>query len=67
MVNKESQFQADQLKPFIGATIVDVVISNDEENFVALVVEKNKKQTLLWIQRDPEANGPGCLMPQPVE
>lgn len=55
-----AEFQAKQLKPFIGATIVDICI-NPDDHFVCVVVKKKGKQTLFWIQSDPEGNGPGWV------
>lgn len=49
-----------QMKPVIGATITEVVF--DEEFFVGIrVKDKKGKETTLWIQSDPEGNGPGWI------
>ena len=43
-----------------GVTIINAAVSNDRESF-GFVIKKGKKQGVVWVDRDPEGNGPGWL------
>jgi len=46
--------------PLVGATITGTATDTEEE-FFALVLEKDGKKVFVWVLRDPEGNGPGWL------
>ena len=55
-----SDFHLDQYKSLIGKTIRNVI--KDGEGFHALVMDD---ETVVWVQQDDEANGPGVLRINP--
>ena len=61
-----AEFQVNDLRGFLGATLTDIV--TDGDGFVGLVVRsKEKVETVLWVQCDPEGNGPGWIAVQRIE
>jgi len=60
-MNKETEYQINMLVGFVGGKITQIV--HDDE-CVGFTVKKGKTETNLWIQRDPEGNGPGWVSPE---
>ncbi len=59
MHNVEYQLKA--LRPLLGATFTDILT---EDGYIGLVLHPKKdgeEEQVLWIQIDPEGNGPGWI------
>jgi hypothetical protein len=59
----DQEFCADQMHKHIGATITGVAY-DPNTNIPALVIEKDGKKTVLWIQSDAECNDGGFIADQ---
>lgn len=63
MPESKVSYAVKALTPFIGAKIIDLV--EDDEGMLGIVIEQENDQTILWVQRDAEGNGPGWIFPDP--
>lgn len=71
MGNTHTEYEAEQIKKTIlGGFIDQVVVSKDKESFGFMVSKGNERFTV-WVDQDPEGNGPGHLnieeAPKPVK
>jgi len=60
--NNDEEWAADRMKYLTGCRLMRVMV--DEEGFPGLVFhsgEPHQREFVVWIQRDPEGNGPGFL------
>ena len=59
---KEDMFYAVERinKSLIGATITSALISEDDSSY-GFIVNKNGQDMVVWVDCDPEGNGPGWL------
>ena len=60
-INRDVQAELDQAKELIGSKIVGLVVSLDGEYFALALTLTNGKGVEVWVNRDPEGNGPGHL------
>jgi hypothetical protein len=56
----EVEAEVEQAKELIGFTITGVCHTKDNESF-GLVVKKGRVCKTVWVDCDPEGNGPGHL------
>ena len=55
-------YDADSAKDLIGFKIVGSLVDAEEDSgFFGFVAKKGKKTVNVWVLRDPEGNGEGCL------
>lgn len=61
-----SEFMVEKInESLVGGTITGALITEDSEGFGLRVVTK-KGTFQVWVDRDPESNGPGWLAIEPV-
>jgi hypothetical protein len=58
MTNQQAELK--QLRPMVGGTITKLLEGNDGESF-GFQVTKGKTTHTVWVDQDPEGNGPGHL------
>lgn len=56
-----SEANRQRLLPLKGATLIEMISSPNEDEFLDLLFEKDGKHFGVCVQRDPEGNGPGWL------
>lgn len=54
------QAEVDQAKLLIGFTVEGVCHMEDDESF-GLTLRRGKERLTVWVDSDPEGNGPGHL------
>jgi len=57
-------YDSESAGALVGCTITGVVEDASEdssEGFYGFMVKKGKVESVVWVLRDPEGNGPGCL------
>ena len=59
--NSDEEWAADRMLYLVGCELTNVVL--DQDGFPGLVFTNasDKRKFTVWIQRDPEGNGPGFL------
>lgn len=62
-MQSEAKFLREKMFPMLGGRLVALVVDGSTgEDTLGLVFEaKDKTQTVVWVQRDAEGNGPGWL------
>jgi len=57
-MSTDAEYMTEQMKKkLLGKTITEIVITEDKESFGFKV----DGETLVWVDCDPEGNGPGWL------
>jgi|GEM_PF-4591958 len=60
--NNDEEWAADRMLYLVGCELTNVYL--DQEGFPGLEFtsdSENRRKWIVWIQRDPEGNGPGFL------
>ncbi len=58
----DEEWAADRMMYLVGCTLTNVVM--DQDGFPGLVFlsdSEHEREFIVWIQRDPEGNGPGFM------
>lgn len=58
---KEVEYSADAAKQLVGGVISGVFTDPSKERWGFSVIFKKKPKVDVWVEQDPEGNGPGAL------
>lgn len=60
----DATYLFDKLQRLLDGVLIDLVVSqdqNDGEEYLGLIIDKDGTNYILWVEQDPEGNGPGWL------
>lgn len=55
------EYEVKQLKPLVGGRITAVLQTPDNESFGFVITLPDRTKRRVWVDCDPEGNGPGHL------